>query len=171
VSIEHQLGFGKDGSVFQTDLPTAVKVFARPETYARELACHQRLADFAVEEVRGHAVPRLVAWDHELHVIEMEIVSPPYLLDFADAWLDKAPDFSDEIIEQWHEEKQEQFGDRWNEVQLVLAFLQGEYGVFLLDINPRNITFGEREEWARAVFAVLFQTISTAMTTILSPFP
>jgi hypothetical protein len=105
--VEQPLGFGKDGSVFQTSLSTAIKVFARPDVYARELASYQRLASHGVEEVRGHVIPRLLAADEELGVIEMEVVSAPYLLDFADAWLDAAPDFSEEVLEEWDEEKRE----------------------------------------------------------------
>jgi hypothetical protein len=141
VVLEHRLGQGKDGIVFQTDVSTAVKVFHRRESYSRELACYQRFAHDQVEEIHGHAVPCLIAWDDELLVIEMEIVSPPYLIDFADCYLDAVPDFPDEVIEQWHEEKREQFGDRWEEVQLMLAFLRGQYGIHLLDVNPDNIRF------------------------------
>ena len=43
--------------------------------------------------------------------------------------------------------KREQFGaQRWEHVQLVLAALRGRYGIYLLDVNPGNITFAEREE-------------------------
>ncbi len=78
--------------------------------------------------------------------IEMTIVSKPYLLDFADAYLDAPPDFPDEVLEQWHEDKREQFGDdRWERVQMALAALRGQYGIHLFDVNPGNITFGEGE--------------------------
>ncbi len=141
--IERPLGYGKDGKVLQTHMSTAMKVFFRRDAYTRESACYRRLAEHDVEEVLGHAVPRLLSSDDELLVIEMEIVASPYLLDFADAHLDVAPDFPDEVIQEWHERKQEQFGDRWDAVQLVLAFLQGHYGIHLLDVNPGNITFAD----------------------------
>ena len=140
-----QLGYGKDGSVFATSVPTAVKVFFRRDVYARELACYQRLAEHEVEEIRGHAVPRLLGWDDELFVVEMEIVSRPYLLDFADAHLDSAPDFPEEVLEQWHADKAEEFGERWDDVQRVLAILRGHYGIHLLDVNPGNITFADED--------------------------
>ena len=144
--IEQPLGRGKDGIIFQTSLSTAIKVFDRPDMYTRELACYRRLAGHGVEEVQGHVVPGLVASDDELLVIEMEIVRPPYLLDFADAYLDTGPDFSDEVMEQWYEDKQEQFGEHWEEVQLILAELRGRFGIHLLDVNPGNITFAAEEE-------------------------
>lgn len=146
--IDRQLGYGKDGTVFSTVLPagdaTAVKVFERQDMYARELAVYWRLGEHGVTEVHGHNVPQLIASNDELLVIEMTVVAKPYLLDFADARLDAAPEFPDDVIEQWHEEKIEQFGaELWQRAQLVMATLRGSYGVFLLDINPGNITFGE----------------------------
>lgn len=148
--IDRPLGFGKDGTVFSTVLPagdaTAVKVFEQQNMYQRELAVYRRLGQHGVAEVHGHNVPQLIAWDDELFVIEMTIVARPFLLDFADAFLDAAPEFPDEVLERWHEEKIEQFGaELWERAQLVMATLRGLYGVFLLDINPGNITFGEED--------------------------
>ena len=45
-------------------------------------------------------------------VIEMTVVTPPFLLDFAGAYLDWPPEFSSEATEYWLHEKQEQFGTR-----------------------------------------------------------
>ena len=72
----------------------------------------------------------------------MTIVKPPFLLDFAGAYLDRAPDFPPEVIDEWREQKAEQFGDRWPDVIAVLEFLKSRYGIHLLDIHPANITFG-----------------------------
>ncbi len=145
-TLGHKLGDGKDGTVWALERQSAVKAFLRPDAYARELACYQRLAEHGVEEVRGHAVPRLISYDHDLCIIEIEIVVAPYLLDFADTYLDAAPEFPEDVIEQWHTDKLEQFGPvRWNRVQLVLATLRGQYGIYVLDVNPGNITFGEGE--------------------------
>lgn len=147
VQVMHPLGDGKDGNVFSTSLATAVKGFRRREAYERELACYRRLAEHAVIEVRGYHVPKLVAWDDELLVIEMTVVQPPFLLDFAETTLDVAPDFSDEVIEQWHADKLEEFGaSRWEEVQRVIAFMRGHYGIHLLDVNPGNIIFADADD-------------------------
>ena len=43
---------------------------------------------------------------------------------------------------EWRAEKQDQFEQRWPEVQGVLAALE-MYGVFMLDVNPGNISFGD----------------------------
>lgn len=39
---------------------------------------------------------------------------------------------------EWRADKQEQFGDRWPEVELILASLE-RYGIFLADVSPSNI--------------------------------
>jgi len=80
--------------------------------------------------------------DEEFRAIEMTIVRSPFLLDFADALLDEAPDFSEDVLRQWEEDKTEIFGERWPEVTRILAALQA-FGVYLLDINPGNISFPE----------------------------
>ena len=72
----------------------------------------------------------------------MTIVRPPFLLDFADARLDGPSDFSDDVLQQWEEEKAEIFGERWPEVTQILEALEA-LGVYLRDINPRNIFFPE----------------------------
>jgi hypothetical protein len=78
--------------------------------------------------------------DQEFVAIEMTIVRPPFLLDFADALLDEPPDFSEDVLRQWEEDKAEIFGERWPGVTRILAALQ-TFGVYLLDINPGNISF------------------------------
>lgn len=105
-----------------------------------------RLREHDVADIGGHAVPSLIDADGDLLVIEMTIVSAPFLLDFGDAHLDESPEFPDEVIEQWHEEKTEQFGEsRWNRVLTLIGILRGQFGIHLLDVNPGNITFGEGE--------------------------
>ena len=87
-------------------------------------------------------MPQLLSIDEEFRAIKMTIVRSPFLLDFADALLDEAPDFSEDVLRQWEEDKAEIFGERWAEVTRVLAALQA-FDVYLLDINPRNISFPE----------------------------
>lgn len=70
----------------------------------------------------------------------MTIVTPPFVLDFAGAWLDVQPEFSEDIWAQWEAEKQEQFGSRWGEARAVLSALE-EFDIYVLDVSPRNIRF------------------------------
>lgn len=142
-----QLGFGVHGSVFSAENQsngenTAVKALERERFYLRERNIYFRLMDHEVRDIRGAAVPELLGYDDELWVIEMTIVSRPFVLDFAGAYLDDPPDYSDEVMADWRADKEEQFGSRWPEVQAILRALE-RYGVFMADVNPGNVSFLE----------------------------
>ncbi|MFV1969026.1 MAG: hypothetical protein ACC628_26700 [Pirellulaceae bacterium] len=66
----------------------------------------------------------MLQYDDELWVIKMEVVTRPFVLDFAGAYLDKPPDYPEEVLADWRTEKQEQFGDRWPNVELILSSLE-----------------------------------------------
>jgi hypothetical protein len=146
-----QLGYGMHGIVFVaknqsgkswTPMRFAVKVHRRELEYARERDVYLRLQQRGISTVRGCDVPQLLHFDDELQIIAMTLVKRPFLLDFAGAYLDKAPDFSDEVLADWRLEKQEQFEAHWPEVQAILRALEG-HGVYMLDINPGNMSFGD----------------------------
>ena len=145
MGIKRQLGFGKDGTVFLTNMATAVKVHARIEPYERELTCYLHFQRHGVIEVCGFHVPQLIGFDDELLVIEMTVVERPFMLDFAEAYLGDAPDFPDDVLEQWRQETIEQFGTRWPEVESAVEWLEVRLGVQLLDIHPWNIAFADEE--------------------------
>jgi len=75
-----------------------------------------------------------------LHVIEMSIVTRPFVLDFAGAYLDAPPAFPDEIWTDWEAQKSEQFDIRWPKVQAVLAALT-DLDIHMVDVSPSNIAF------------------------------
>jgi hypothetical protein len=70
----------------------------------------------------------------------MSIVTRPFVLDFAGAYLDAAPDFPDEVWTEWEAEKRDQFDNRWATVHAVLAALE-ELGIHMVDVSPSNIAF------------------------------
>ena len=145
LQLGERLGFGVHGIVFVAEdmkLPGkhAVKAHKYAEAYVRERDVYQRLRQAGVSEVLGFRVPDLVRFDDELRVIEMNIVAPPFVLDFAGARLDFPPEFPDEVWEQWEAEKIEQFGPRWPEVRAVLGALE-DLDIYVLDVSPRNIMF------------------------------
>ena len=140
-----QLGYGVHGTVFTAQSQSgpdrsAVKVHERDRFYRRERDVYRRLADEGVESVLDFRVPRMLDCDDDLWVIEMTIVTPPFVLDFAGAYLDAPPDYSAEVLGDWEQEKREQFGQDWPTVQAILRRLQG-FGVFLADVTPNNIRF------------------------------
>ncbi len=100
-----------------------------------------RLTAESVIDIGGHNVPTLVDWDDQLLVIEMTIVRPPFLLDFASAYLDTPPDFPPEVMEEWRAEKAEQFGANWVRVEALLDEARARYGIYMLDVHPGNIAF------------------------------
>jgi hypothetical protein len=139
--LEAQLGYGFDGIVFSTDCQSAVKVFKYERQYTSERDAYFRLRELRVYDVRGFAVPRLLQYDDELWVVEMTIVRPPFVLDFAGASLDRPHEFPKEVLEAWRLEKAEQFETRWPEVRRLIGAFE-QYGIYLSDVKPGNIEFG-----------------------------
>lgn len=130
-------------NVWQTNQRTAVKVFRRSEPFEREHAAYQRLSERGIIEIRGHQVPQLIRLDHELLAIEMTIVERPFLLDFGSAYLDlAAPEFPEEIMQEWLARKMDEFGPNWSRAASILVALR-ELGIHMTDVHPGNIGFVE----------------------------
>ncbi len=145
LDIGQTLGSGKDGIVLvgtPKDQPAkvAIKVLRWTEAYVREKKVYERLKEAAVATILGFSVPQLVGSDDELRVLEMTIVERPFVLDFAGAYLDSRPQFSEEIWADWEKDKREQFEARWPKAQAVMDAFEG-LGIYLLDVTPNNIAF------------------------------
>lgn len=141
---EEELGFGVHGIVWSTDQKSVVKVHgSHRRYYERERDIYLRLREHGVRKVLEFHVPVLWAFDDGLMILEMAIVQPPFVLDYAGAYLDERPDFPDEIWSEWRAEKQEQFGKNWPKAQAVVAALE-QYGIYMSDVSPNNIRFVER---------------------------
>jgi hypothetical protein len=145
ITLGEPLGFGVHGNVVAAEDNLkrgffALKLHRQEDPFEREGRVYQRLSEEHVTQIRGFNVPQLLRTDREFRGIEMTIVRPPFLLDFADARLDQPPDFSEEVLQQWEDEKMEIFGGNWPEVTRVLAALQ-TFGIYLSDVNPGNISF------------------------------
>jgi hypothetical protein len=143
--LSERLGFGIHGVVHAAESNagfgrSAVKALAHQAPYERERDAYLRLRETGVTLVLGFHVPQLLRHDDALRVIEMTVVTRPFLLDFAGAYLDWPPEFSEAVWQAWEEEKREQFGPRWPKVQAVLAALE-DYGIHMLDVSPSNIAF------------------------------
>ena len=144
------LGFGVHGSVFacvrQTSLSrNALKVHERADPYRVERDVYLRLREHDIDRIQGHNVPQLIDDDDELLVIEMSVVVRPFVLDFGGAYLDRAPDYDEDILEEWRREKAEQFEANWPKAKSILAELR-RYGIYVADVNPGNIGFVERTD-------------------------
>ena len=140
MTLEDPLGFGFDGIVYSTSRLSAIKVFRHERLYLRERDIYLRLQHQRVVNLLDFKVPELIEFDDVLQVVEMTIVSPPFVLDFAGAYLDRRPPFDEEIMAEWRAEKAEQFGDRWPTVRLLMSSFV-PFGIYLADVKPGNIEF------------------------------
>jgi hypothetical protein len=145
--IAERLGFGIHGIIYVAENKseggkTAIKVHRESEPYLRERAVYERLRQVGDAKILGFNVPQFIRADDNLRIIEMTIVTRPFVLDFAGAYLDAPPEFSDEIWADWESGKREQFDRRWPEVQAVLAALE-EWDIYMVDVSPSNIAFRE----------------------------
>src|SRR4051812_11316294 len=55
-------------------------------------------ANTSVTKVHRFAVPKLISWDDDLLIVEIQVVSPPFILDFGKAYLDHPPDFDEQTM-------------------------------------------------------------------------
>jgi hypothetical protein len=89
------LGFGIHGTVLAAEDNTkpgffAVKFHREQRPFELECRVYHRLREEQTTRILGFNVPQLLQIDEEFRAIEMTIVRPPFLLDFADARLDEA---------------------------------------------------------------------------------
>jgi hypothetical protein len=145
--IADSLGAGVHGSVFATKghieaIHSAVKVHTSESAFHRERNAYLRLKECGVSQICGCKIPSLLRYDNNLWVLEMTLVTPPFVLDFGDANLDRPHDFSDEVLADWEAQKKELFERRWPDVLKIIRYLEG-FGIYILDVNPGNICFGE----------------------------
>lgn len=140
-----RLGFGIHGTVHvaqhQGKLDqSAIKAHNSAQFYDRERAAYERLRHAGITDVLGFHVPQFIRADDDLRVIEMTIVTRPFVLDFAGTSLDTRPQFPEETWREWEAQKREQFGIRWKTVQAVMDAFE-EIGIYLVDVSPSNIAF------------------------------
>ena len=110
-----RLGFGIHGSVHVVEDKikqdrSAIKAHRAMEFFLRERAVYELLSNANGSEVLGFHVPQFIRADADLQVIEMTIVTRPFVVDFAGAYVGAPPEFSEEIWAEWETEKREQFG-------------------------------------------------------------
>jgi hypothetical protein len=149
VDFGRRLGFGTDGYVWATHRNSAIKVLESGECYLRERDCYRRLFERMVDSIDGLAVPRLLDYDDELLIVEMEIVEPPYLLDFGKAYLDGIHPYSADQLRAYNRSLERHFREEdLPRVMRVCRTLR-TYGIEYLDAKPKNIRLRSDAEEAR----------------------
>jgi hypothetical protein len=132
------LGSGMGGVVFLApDLRSAIKVHHHPEGFETEVEAYKRLKKARITKVRGLTIPRMRAHATDLLLIRMDVVRPPFLLDFAGA-LFHPPDFDTDAIAGWHANLEFLFGRNVSIVYDVYHLLS-RHGIYYMDFRPSNI--------------------------------
>ena len=138
LTIDKNFGGGVDGVVVGTTKGTAIKSFNHPQLYQQELAVYRYLTKEEIFSVCDFQIPKLIDQSDDHLVIEMTIVTPPFVLDFVGAKLEEPEPFPEEIMEEWRAERREVFGSDWPLVNRVMYALS-KRGVYLTDIHLGNI--------------------------------
>jgi hypothetical protein len=140
-----EFGHGMDGSVWVSNRESAIKVIRNRKNYADELESYRRLQREDIRFLCGFAVPRLIGFNDELQVIEMNVVQKPYLLDFGKVHFDgeerRIFDESELSRERTAARSRYTAAD-WSRVAMVLHTLQSKYGIYYVDPRPTNIDCG-----------------------------
>lgn len=141
IRFEATLGKGKDGTVWATNRASVIKIHVRPESYRDEMAAYIRIESIALRSIAGFAIPALIDFDDELRAIEMQIVTPPFIVDFASARLDFDPHLIEDEGNTLEDFVRSRFDDRTDTVMGIYHELIGNAGIYLTDLHPQNIKF------------------------------
>jgi hypothetical protein len=124
-----------------------VKVHERVSSYQVERECYRRLAARHTVYLQGHALPMMIGADDALGVLELTIVSPPYVLDFGKARLDSPLEafWPEHVLDERWAHWESLFEPwQWPKVLAIYDELADRFGIWLEDLRPENIAFGPR---------------------------
>ncbi|MBL8813988.1 MAG: hypothetical protein JNM43_27715 [Planctomycetaceae bacterium] len=143
IDLLNRLGWGMDGLVYSTKQSSAVKAHSKKETFEKEQRVYQALAEHPEYDFAGFSVPRMLECHPELWIIEMQLVVPPFVVDFTGATIGKQSsaflDMSEEDYTEWRNEKIEAYGESdWEQVEIVIRCFR-RIGIYLNDVHKGNI--------------------------------
>ena len=136
IQTQDLIGYGLDGFVWKTNRASVIKVCRHANLFERELVVYQRLSQRGLHQLQGFRIPSLLDQDAEQWVLELSLISPPFILDFAAASLGKQP--AEMESSEWLAEKRRMFGADWADVQRLLDSLR-LYGIHFPDVHLGNI--------------------------------
>jgi len=132
------LGWGMSGFVFATpDARTAVKHYRYISGFLAEATCYRELKRRGVSSLCGFTIPRIHDSSNELRVIRMDIVSAPYLLDFAGAEF-TPPQYTKDVMDSWHAKIKSEYGRNAWLAYAVFESLK-RIGIYYMDIRRTNL--------------------------------
>jgi hypothetical protein len=135
-----RLGWGIGGFVYLSpDSLTAVKVHTTDEGFQRERDVYVRLRKLRMTQLHGLTIPRLIAVEGDIRLIQMDFVSAPFLLDFAGVRYQRPEvEFDAERIQYWHETIVERYGPNASIAYAVHHSL-AQHGLYYMDFRPSNM--------------------------------
>lgn len=132
------LGWGVSGFVFlSSDLRTAIKVHHNPDGFHTEVKAYKMLRRHRITRIGGITIPKLHKEDFDRQLIQIDLVKPPYLLDFAGVRFSD-PKFPPETVRQIDEDIQLRFGRNAAFAYAVQHRLL-QIGMYYLDLRPSNL--------------------------------
>lgn len=139
---QRRLGSGTDGEVFIVTGYTAVKVLYDEHRYLNELMAYRRLAEEGIEKIGQFVIPRLLGNHDRMHIIEMTVVRPPYLIDFGKSSVDTGQGWSNSAMAEWWEKIEDRFENDAPIASQIFTQLRRKAGIYHWDLNPQNLNFG-----------------------------
>jgi hypothetical protein len=135
-----RLGWGIGGFVYLSpDGRTAVKVHRHEEGFFRELEVYRRLRKLRITQLHGLTIPKLRGYRADVKLIQMDFVSPPFLLDFAGVRFSPPEvEFDADTLEHWHATIAGFFGPNASIAYAVFNSLAA-HGIYYLDFRPSNL--------------------------------
>jgi hypothetical protein len=132
------LGWGVSGFVFLSpDLMTAIKVHHNSDGFHTEVKAYELLRRHRITQIDGITIPKLRKADFDRGLIQIDFVSPPYLLDFAGVRFSD-PEFPSETVREIHEDIQLRFG-RNAPIAYAVQHRLLQIGMYYLDLRPSNL--------------------------------
>jgi hypothetical protein len=116
----------------------------RQESFDRELEVYRRLRRLRINRVLGFTVPKLRGSSSDVKVIRMDVVRPPFLLDFAGV-LFSPPDFPEMTLAHWHQEIADRYGPNAPLVYSVYNALAA-HDLYYVDFRHSNLNLKDHPD-------------------------
>ncbi len=133
-----RLGWGMGGYVYLAPgAQMAVKVHRRIEGYQAEVRAYEIIAKTKLTNLHGLNIPKPRGKNDRLLTFHMDVVSAPYLLDFAGYHFSR-PDFPPDTMAGWHNQIEEWFSPNTAIVYQVHDSLR-KLGIWYMDFRVSNL--------------------------------